>query len=136
MTHTKCKTCVQIIRKYKHFAPHTEGNLRVSFCEFAWSVRSHSNVVGIFVRILFPNPSQVGSSFSLAHRRRAGTGTGRNTTHYTSACCVSAVPDRPDVSHRGGNLRPPEASPPRMLHGMLVFLVSRTGQTSPIGGET
>ena len=62
---------------------------------------------------------------------------------------LTATRDRPDVSHRGGNLRQPEASPPRSRDGMLRFRCSGdvlkrdaaplppgTGQTSPIGGET
>ena len=60
----------------------------------------------------------------------------------------TATRDWPDVSHRGGKLRPPEASTTRVLDGMLRFRCSgdvpkrdaasspsRTGHTSPIGGE-
>ena len=58
---------------------------------------------------------------------------------------VTATRDRPDVSHRGGNLSQAEASPSRMLDGMLRFRCSGDDpkrdaapprQTSPIGGET
>ena len=61
----------------------------------------------------------------------------------------TATRDRPDVSHRGGNLSQPEPSCTRVLDGMLCFRCSGdlpkrdaaplppgTGQTSPIGGET
>ena len=57
--------------------------------------------------------------------------------------------DRPDVSHRGGNLSQPEPSLKRMLDGMLRFRCSGDvpkrdaaspppgkGRTSPIGAES
>ena len=62
---------------------------------------------------------------------------------------LTVTRDWPDVSHRGGNLRQPEASPKRIPDGMLRFRCSGdvpnrdaaspspgTGRTSPIGGET